>query len=109
VARTMTETEAAWLAGFIDGEGSIVTYRSGKGFPCWQLTIPNTHVGSLAYVKEITGAGYVRRKPSRGERKPQFIYVLTAQRDMEHVVKQVLPFLRIKRLSAEAFLGRPQA
>jgi len=26
----MAPTEAAWLAGFIDGEGSVTHYRSGR-------------------------------------------------------------------------------
>src|SRR5438270_13689339 len=48
-ARRMSEVEAAWLAGFFDGEGSLSHYRGGKDgkYLSWRICIANTYLPSL--------------------------------------------------------------
>jgi hypothetical protein len=43
-AKTMASTDAAWLAGFFDDEGSFGRYRGSRGYGNWILSIANTHI-----------------------------------------------------------------
>lgn len=58
-ARELSETEAAYLAGLIDGEGSIVAAKKRKsdGRITWRLQVVNTHLGVIEWVKTVTGTG----------------------------------------------------
>lgn len=62
--KEMSLTQAAWLAGFFDGEGSITNYFSGKDrkYKCWCLTIPNTDKEALDTCLLFTGVGNIISK-----------------------------------------------
>lgn len=104
----MSTTEKAWLAGFIDGEGSIGFYLAGRNrtYPAWYISVPNTHKGSLDYCKIITGTGTVVKKKAATERtKEQFQWRVNPQREIAAILKQIFPYLVIKRAQAEKFLN----
>jgi hypothetical protein len=108
-ARQMSLTEAAWIAGFFDGEGSIGQYLAGRGkkHPTWFLSIPNTHFGSLDYCQRITGVGRINDKNSKSRpvhHQPQRMWRVDRQRDIAQICRQMLPYLVIKRDRVEAFL-----
>lgn len=57
--------EAAWLAGFVDGEGSIRLTTSkykatGKRYFVPQIVIANTREDIIDYIRELVGFGYKR-------------------------------------------------
>jgi hypothetical protein len=108
--REMAPTEAAWLAGFLDGEGSLTHYRSGRNgkYRSWILSITNTHKGSLDYCQLVTGVGVVklkRRNNIPAHWKVSYQWQITAQREIVDILKQLQPFLVIKREKAEDFLS----
>ena len=111
--KKMTETEAAWLAGFMDGEGSISCYMGGRAqqFRSWVLTAPNTHHGSIVRCLEITGAGKIRDKKSRKPNpihKPMWIWAVNSKREIRDVIQQIYPYLVIKKTQADVFLAEFQ-
>jgi hypothetical protein len=105
----MSATEAAWLAGFIDGEGTISSCMAGRDrkYKTWLISVPNTHFGSLDRCVEITGAGYVLKKTEgRDERrKPQNQWRVTAQRDIYEICRQIRPYCVIKGEQIDAFIN----
>lgn len=103
----MLEAEAAWLAGFVDGEGSIVTYAAGrnKTSTAFVFSVPNTHRGSLEYCQRITGVGTIFDKPVTGNRKPQFVWQVKAQRDVISILQQIESYLIIKGDLARATIA----
>ena len=107
-ARDMTVAEAAWLAGFFDGEGSLAPYLVRGLYPSWKMSISNTNVDALNHCVAITGAGRVnpkkQRKPLLGNRKPQWVWNVDAQRDIEAICRQMRPYLTIKLKSVASFL-----
>ena len=107
--RQMSLTEAAWLAGFFDGEGSLCHFMGGrdKRHPTWILTISNTHLGSLEQCVKFSGAGSLNAKSMKARpahHKPQHQWRVVRQRDIAEVCRQMLPFLVIKRAAAESYL-----
>lgn len=106
--RQMSATEAAWLAGFFDGEGSLCEYKSGREgkYRSWRLTIPNTHKGSLDQCVAFTSVGSVRQKTRAiGNRQCSWEWPITAQREIVDICKQMLPYLVIKKPVVESFLA----
>lgn len=107
--RQMSLTEAAWLAGFFDGEGSLSQFMGGrsKRHPTWILAIGNTSVAALEQCVRVTGVGRVNGKSMRARPdhyKPQHQWRITRQRDIAEICRQMLPFLVIKRAAAETYL-----
>ena len=105
-AREMSAIEAAWLAGFIDGEGTISSYMSGRQrrHVSWLLSVPNTVRGSLERCKEITGAGSVLVKPiGREKRQPCHQWRVYRKLDIASICRQILPHAVIKAPQIEAF------
>jgi hypothetical protein len=104
--RRMTETEAAWLAGFFDGEGSLNCYvRKDKGSEGWRLAIANTNIEALEKCQILTGAGKVRTKPRyKAHYKPQWDWYVYSQRDIADILRQLLPYLVVKKALANSFL-----
>ena len=108
--RDMSVAEAAWLAGFFDGEGSLTVYMGGRNrqYPTWNLSLPNTHLGSLERCREISGAGSISEK-TRDHRfncKRIWVWQVHSQRNIAAIVTQMLPYLTIKRAKADEFLAR---
>jgi hypothetical protein len=106
--RVMTTEEAAWLAGFFDGEGSLTLYMGGRGkkHPAWTLSVPNTHYGSLKKCAAITGAGNIVHKYYATEkRKEQWTWTVHKQRNIASILRQMFPFLTVKKARAEEFFS----
>lgn len=116
----MNETEKAWLAGFIDGEGSIgltkeYDQRKGVGYFHYRpaLQISNTVKSALDDAQEMIGGGYISLlyRDKRGNRKPLYMYALRKQEILKQTLQSIIPYLRIKRKHAEllvAYIHRRQ-
>lgn len=106
--RDMTETDKAYLAGIIDGEGSIVLkrsrIRSKTSDAVWtyyrlELRVGNTSIELLEWIKQF-GGNYYYEKTKDGQ-KPRYQWCITT-RGAAEILEEVLPYLIIKREKAEA-------
>lgn len=62
----MTNTEIAYLAGIIDGEGSIMLTKYHKSeYPSPCISISSTDLELLEWIKEKVGSGRITRKKLR--------------------------------------------
>lgn len=85
----MSPTQAAWLAGFLDGEGSFTRYQGGKfKSECWRIAIPNCNLDALIHIREITGTGNIglKRKAS-GNYSDQWQWQIGSKLDMESIAR----------------------
>ena len=104
------ETDLAWAAGIIDGEGCIglhlVTTNTGKCYVL-RITVVNTDIRMLEELKRIFGIGSIA---ARGRGKPHWKdqwYWLVCSKKAEEVLREVEPYLVSKRDQAEiALLSR---
>lgn len=74
----LSETEAAYLAGIIDGEGTITftkTHRGENRRPV--VSISSTELPLLLYVRSVIGAGRITNKRrAQSNHSPSFAYTL---------------------------------
>ncbi len=103
-AKQLSESETAWLAGLIDGEGSIYfttsrwqlvdgTKRSGKQL---KLCVANTHRPLLDRIVEVTGCGHITNHgQSRHGRKDCFSWDCYGGNAIS-LIRQTRPWLIVK-------------
>ncbi len=104
----MSDEEKAYIAGFLDGDGSIMAqlisrkdYRLG-----YQIRVSvvfyqkSTHQEFLLWLKEQLGYGYVRIRNDG-----MIEYTIVGLREVEYVLTLLYPFLRLKKVLAKEVLA----
>ncbi len=93
--------EAAWLAGVIDGEGSIGLYTYGKEGRRVLIQLANTSKEFVDRVREVIGCGSqvnrTNQHKSHKGRKPMHSFSLKGSTRCYWVLQQITPFLIIKK------------
>jgi len=106
VVKTLGLVDAAYIAGLIDGEGTIALSRKHAG-ERRQLTISisNTERALLDFVLQAVGAGKItRKKTAKAHHSPGLTYAVWNRQALS-LLKQVEPFLRsYKRARARLVL-----
>lgn len=92
-----SEIDKAYLAGFLDGEGSIVIDKHDNiRVPSIRVTVSNTYRPVLEELQQIW-KGYISdKKPAREGWKPRSDLVWAARTAAE-ILQELEPYLRIKR------------
>ncbi len=114
---TQTEvkaTELAWLAGMIDGEGSVTIFKhqekGGQIKLCPTIIITNTHEETIATCLNIldrlgTSFHVFERKPKNPKKHKKSIQISTRNmRYIKIVLQAVLPYLVTKKAQAQMTL-----
>lgn len=106
----MEREQYAYLAGIIDGEGTINIYNrkpnASRGeingtFNVY-LAITNTDLRLLEWIKEVTGVGSVTKDKKRKDREHRQTYRWTAAaNDAEEILSKTYEFLVIKKEQAD--------
>ncbi len=105
----MLETEKAYIAGIIDGEGSIMLTRFHKNqyhSPC--VSISSTDIELLEWVKKTTGIGKIINKKNYDEEKHKNSYTYRViYDDAISLLREIEPYLVIqqKKLRAQHILN----
>lgn len=109
----LTETEKAWMAGFMDGEGCFTIgkqIRKNRPSPSYRvyITVANTDKTSLeSFVKEYGGKIYnihERRKDKKGVNWSDAHDWYCPISSSKRLLLDLLPFLRLKRQQSEIIL-----
>ena len=106
VVRSLSDAEAAYIAGVVDGEGTISLVRHHGGENRRPVvSVANTELELLQYVRTAVGAGRITRKRiSRSHHTPSFVFVVYSRQALA-LLQQITPFLRThKRKRAELLL-----
>jgi len=104
--KSLTETEKAWLASAIDGEGSIlIVDRIDRGWRAREviIVVTNTDIRYAERARELLD-GSVYTTPGKGRRKPYHRASQSNHTKVELILSQILPYLIIKREKAERAL-----
>lgn len=105
----MKRTDLAYLAGILDGEGSIqIRKRKDRGMRrgfCYQLSISiaNTNEWLVNWI-HFNFEGGIYRKPSLLPHHKQAYLWQATSKQAEVVLKLLLPYLRLKKPQAEIAL-----
>lgn len=100
----MTNIEKAYIAGIVDGEGSIMLTRFHKNqyhSPC--VSISSTDLELLEWVKNTVKAGKINTKKNYNEEKHKNSYTYTIIYDEAiQLLKDIEPYLVIEKKKARA-------
>jgi hypothetical protein len=107
----LTETQAAYLAGLLDGEGHITIIKSrrsgglhkGNHYAYARMSIGITH-DVLVEMQAEYGFGKIYHLKSRNKKHKNLISWSISSNIMRAVLPQVLPYLRVKKKQAELVL-----
>ena len=93
--KILSAVDAAYLAGFIDGEGTITLSRKHKNENRQlAITISNTERQLLEFCLEAIGAGKITNKrTTKSQHTPSFTYAIY-NRQALIVLEQIEPYLR---------------
>lgn len=97
--RKLTIGECAYLAGIIDGEGSItLTAKRKGGMRHVVILVSNTGLSLLRYIQKIIGAGkIIRQRTYQPHHQPAYKYSIS-NRQALHILEQIRPYLRTYKL-----------
>lgn len=102
---TLSEVDAAYVAGIVDGEGTITltkTHRGENRRPV--VSISSTELPLLSYVRSVVGAGRITGKMrTREHHSPSFAYCVTSRQAL-HLLEQIAPFLRTYKCKRASLL-----
>jgi hypothetical protein len=105
-ARTLSPIDAAYLAGLVDGEGTItLSRRHANESRQLVLSISSTEPALLDWALGATGVGKITRKRTVSERHAPGLTYSVSNRHAMAVLAQIAPNLRsYKRLRARLAL-----
>jgi len=104
---TLTSEDAAYLAGFIDGEGTITIARSRNCYTI-RVLVTNTDLDVLEWIKKVVGKGSIRKTKKRYENwNDCYVWALDTTYGGKELLSQLLPYLKIKTTNAILCLGIP--
>jgi hypothetical protein len=100
------ETDLAWAAGFIDGEGCInIAHKStisryGKKYNYYSLAVMVGQITPepLLKLKEMFG-GHIRGPIIKENRRPSFMWSISS-RNSADMLQKLLPYLIVKKSEA---------
>ena len=93
--RLLDQTDAAYIAGIIDGEGTVTLSRRHRSENRHVVvSISNTDRPLLEYVLNSVGAGKITNKiTSQSHHTPSFTYAISNRQALA-LLNQIFPYLR---------------
>lgn len=99
-----SQTEIAYLAGIIDGEGCFCLHDQGSHkFSC-QLQIGNTDLRLLQWIRTTFGGSVNYERRHNPKHKVVWRW-LAHQAEIDHILPAIMPFLIVKKNQAELMLA----
>ncbi len=109
----MTEIEKAYIAGIIDGEGSIMLQRFHTNqYPAPCVSIASTTIELLTWLKDTIGYGVIKEKKNYNPEKHKLSYsFVIKQNNAIKLLEDIYPYLIIesKRKRAEMIITQYKA
>ena len=102
-SQTLSPVDAAYLAGIIDGEGSIILYRREKAASL-RLSVCNTNEDLVRWCQEKTAVGNITTNQFTNGRWKDRSQWLTNSRSAQSIIVQIRPHLIVKPAQADLAL-----
>lgn len=100
--RKLSRADAAYIAGFIDGDGYLGLINNRHRYPTPLVKISNTNKKIVLWLKERLGGSIT---PSKRKHSSAICYQLTLSANyVRWMLPQIIDFLKIKAEEAEIML-----
>jgi len=97
--------DRAYLAGVIDGEGSIgIDYHGGHRTPSIRITITNTNLNLLAEIKAVWGGNLASWRKRKAGWKACSDLIWGGRPSTDKILKAVKPYLKAKKKQCQIAL-----
>lgn len=102
----LTSEEKAYIAGIIDGEGSIMLLKFHRNqFPSPCISVSSTTIELLNWIKSVTKVGTIKNKKNYNSEKHRNSFTYTIKyNDAINLLVQIEPYLVIKTKKERAKL-----
>ena len=101
----LSETDKAYMAGLVDGEGSIVIeYCNNRRNTKLRMNVTNAHIETLEGLKNLWGGHLYRRPPNKIKNHKAVGQLGFTAKQAWEVISSIHPYLRIKRKQADLAL-----
>ncbi len=107
VVRVLPPTDAAYIAGIVDGEGTVTLTRVHSGEERrLVISVSNNDLALLRYLKTTFGAGKITSKrPNLPHHAPAYAFQISGRQALA-VLHQIAPYLKsYKARRAKLILG----
>ncbi len=92
--RKLSIADAAYIAGLVDGEGTIALTRRHKNENRQlEISISNTEMELLEYLLDTIGTGRITRKKTYSNKHTPSATYLISNRQALRLLEQIFPFL----------------
>lgn len=92
----IADVDAAWAAGFIDGEGSLAISVTSNGTFNIYVVAGNTDPRPLLKLKELFGGRVVNRTSRIANHRDHYVWTLTGKHNLLAFLDAVEPYLVVK-------------
>jgi hypothetical protein len=102
----ISDKEKGYIAGMIDGEGCLYFHKKG-GSILVTLSISNTNLESLEYIKNVLNCGYITREDRTKENphyKIAYRFYMNKQGEVLGLLREIEDLIIIKREKYNKFL-----
>lgn len=94
----MDKTEAAWMSGLFEGEGSVVLYKNGTHRKYVRLQLGSTDLDVLQKLQDCAGGSiYGPRQKEKESHKDFWIWIEGKQDRVRALIEVMLPWLGERR------------
>lgn len=100
-----SDTDLAYIAGIIDGEGSVMRVFRNRKYPVWVVKVNMTDRPVIEWLHSFGGKFSVRPSRDPGRLKEQYEWKLHRQLDVQAVLTAIVPYMRVKKDLAEQALA----
>jgi len=98
--KELSPTVAAYIAGFLDGDGSIILYKR-RTKVALRVSFTNCKKPVLEWIREQTGIGNITSKTLYSSKHAPGWHLLINSEAAQTLLVQVVPYMHIKRLRAQ--------
>lgn len=107
ITNTLSPTDAAYIAGIIDGEGTISLSRRHKNENRQlEISVSNTETDLLNYLLKTIGTGRIAKKRTYSDKHTPSATYMVSNRQALYLLEQITPFLlTYKKRRAELVLS----
>lgn len=95
----LSDIERGYIAGIIDGEGTItLSVKQKGGTRHLAVTVSGTEMALIGYLLKVTGVGRITRKKIYKEHhKPSYTYAVYSRQAID-LLEQITPYLKTYKI-----------